>query len=73
MGAVNQEMCQEEHARILAKFAPPIPSIEGAEMEPVTIPSGFVVKDSGVREDFDSGMRRDTEEGKPDYTLLPRE
>jgi hypothetical protein len=31
---------------------------------------GFVVKDSGKREEFASGMRRDTEDGKPDYTLL---
>lgn len=31
--------------------------------------SDFVVKDSGVREDFPSGMRRDTEEGKIDFTL----
>jgi hypothetical protein len=23
-----------------------------------------------VREDYDSGMRRDTEDGKPDYTLI---
>ena len=30
----------------------------------------FVVKDSGVREDYPSGMRRDTQEGKPDYTLI---
>jgi hypothetical protein len=30
----------------------------------------FVVKDSGVREEYASGMRRDTQEGKPDYTLI---
>jgi hypothetical protein len=30
----------------------------------------FVVKDSGVREEFDSGMVRDTEDGKPDFTLI---
>lgn len=30
----------------------------------------FVVKDSGVREEYESGMRRDTQEGKPDYTLI---
>jgi O-succinylbenzoate synthase len=30
----------------------------------------FVVKDSGVRQEYDSGMRRDTQEGKPDYTLI---
>ena len=32
--------------------------------------SDFVVKDSGKREEFPSGMRRDTEDGKPDYTLI---
>ena len=30
----------------------------------------FIVKDSGVREDFESGMRRDVEDGKPDYLLV---
>lgn len=35
----------------------------------VTDADGFVVKDSGAREDFESGMRRDTEEGKVDFTL----
>ena len=30
----------------------------------------FDIKDSGQREDFPSGMRRDTEEGKVDYTLV---
>lgn len=33
----------------------------------------FVVKDSGKREEYASGMRRDTTEGKPLYTLIPRE
>ena len=32
--------------------------------------SEFGLKDSGAREEFDSGMRRDTEEGKLDYTLV---
>lgn len=31
----------------------------------------FVVKDSGVRQEYPSGMRRDTQEGKPRYSLLP--
>lgn len=30
----------------------------------------FVTKDSGKRQDYASGMRRDTQEGKPDYTLI---
>jgi len=32
----------------------------------------FVTKDSGKRVDFDSGMRRDTDEGKPRYDLIDR-
>jgi hypothetical protein len=36
-------------------------------------PDGYVVKDSGVRQEYPSGMRRDTQEGKPNYALLPRE
>ena len=31
----------------------------------------FVTKDSGKRVEFESGMRRDTEEGKPRYDLIP--
>lgn len=34
--------------------------------------STFTVKDSGARESFDSGMVRDTEDGKADYTLIRR-
>lgn len=30
----------------------------------------FEVKDSGEREEYPSGMRRDTEEGKIDFTLV---
>lgn len=30
----------------------------------------FVTKDSGKRQDYKSGMRRDTQEGKPDFSLL---
>ena len=29
----------------------------------------FITKDSGVRQDYPSGMRRDTQEGKPSYDL----
>ena len=31
----------------------------------------FVVKDSGKRTEFETGSRRDTEDDKPDFTLLP--
>lgn len=30
----------------------------------------YTTKDSGKRQEYDSGMRRDTQEGKPDFTLL---
>jgi hypothetical protein len=32
--------------------------------------SEFVTKDSGKRVEYPTGMRRDTQEGKPDYTLV---
>jgi 5'-deoxynucleotidase YfbR-like HD superfamily hydrolase len=31
----------------------------------------YVTKDSGARVEYDSGMRRDTNEGKPRYDLIP--
>lgn len=31
----------------------------------------FQTKDSGARENFDTGARRDTQEGKPRYDLIP--
>ena len=34
--------------------------------------SDFVVKDSGKRIDYPSGMRRDVNDGKPRYTLIER-
>lgn len=48
----------------------------GAGVIPVVQPDGndgFTVKDSGARQEYDSGMVRDTQAGKPDYTLLPLE
>lgn len=32
----------------------------------------FTVKDSGTREEYASGMKRDTQEGKPRYDLIDR-
>lgn len=52
----------------------------GAYDEPCTCPpewrSGqsagqFVTKDSGQRDEFESGAKRDTQEGKPRYDLIP--
>lgn len=31
----------------------------------------FITKDSGARQEFASGMVRDTQEGKPRYDLIP--
>jgi hypothetical protein len=31
----------------------------------------FITKDSGKREEYKSGMRRDTQEDKPRYDLIP--
>lgn len=33
----------------------------------------YETKDSGERVDFDSGMRRDTDKGKPRYDLIDRD
>jgi hypothetical protein len=33
-------------------------------------PDPYVTKDSGVREEYPTGMRRDTQEGKPRYDLI---
>lgn len=33
----------------------------------------FVVKDSGKRQEFETGARRDTQEGKPRFDLIPPE
>ena len=31
----------------------------------------FIVKDSGIREDFATGSKRDTQDGKPRFDLIP--
>jgi hypothetical protein len=31
----------------------------------------YITKDSGKREEFTTGSRRDTQDGKPRYTLIP--
>ena len=33
----------------------------------------FLTKDSGKRKDFESGMRRDTQENKPRYDLIDKD
>lgn len=39
-------------------------------MSPSLTTNGFVVKDSGERLEYESGMVRDTQDGKPDYSLV---
>lgn len=50
------------------RIVPPIaPNTQGAV---VSSPRFTAVKDSGRREEFEGGSRRDTQEGKPRYDLL---
>lgn len=44
---------------------------EGAERLRATI-EGFITKDSGVRQEYSTGMMRDTQTDKPRYDLLDR-
>lgn len=39
--------------------------------DPIKNP-GFITKDSGKREEFSTGMRRDTQDDKPRYDLIDR-
>lgn len=43
-----------------------------ADVTPAS-PPAFVTKDSGRREDFPTGARRDTQDDKPRYDLIPVE
>jgi hypothetical protein len=45
-------------------------TLEGGMLVEVTDSPGFIIKDSGVRAEFDSGMVRDTAEGKPEYSRV---
>ena len=58
LGARNSEALQAGHNPKLCEIC-----------EPKTTPQ-FVTKDSGKREEYASGMRRDTQEGKPRFDLL---
>lgn len=50
------------------------PSLKGTSSGPLendnTFRTTWETKDSGVREEYDSGMRRDTQQGKPRFDLL---
>ena len=45
------------------------PVLDGGEIG-TTITPKFETKDSGEREEYDSGMRRDTQDGKPRFDLI---
>lgn len=36
----------------------------------IQVPGNYITKDSGKREEFTSGMKRDTQDGKPRFDLL---
>lgn len=46
---------------------------EGGPVPPLTTDNGYVTKDSGQREEFSTGSKRDTREGKGRYDLVPPE
>ncbi len=43
------------------------------DLEGNYIGDSFTTKDSGQRQEFSTGMKRDTQDGKPRYDLLDRE
>lgn len=47
------------------------PTFEEERLVGVRVRDSVVVKDSGKREEFDTGSRRDTQDGKGRYDLLP--
>lgn len=47
------------------------PPLEQQEKRKSITAGKFITKDSGAREEFESGARRDTQEGKPRYALIP--
>lgn len=51
--------------------APGAPVELKAEKPEIVERTTFVTKDSGEREEFETGMVRDTQEGKPRYDLIP--
>jgi Domain of unknown function (DUF5664)/Domain of unknown function (DUF4406) len=75
-GASNLQPDQQ-----LASWTRPQPTFsihddEGNPLQPTPVPvielgHQFTTKDSGVRAEFDSGMVRDTDAGKPRYDLIP--
>lgn len=62
MPPTNAELVEAEYHKYLADI--------GRLTQQIPPERQFVTKDSGKREAFDSGMVRDTEAGKTDYTLI---
>lgn len=64
---ITDDQKQHIEERIKYDVTKSLPKVVPVPQE--RIAGDFVVKDSGERQEFTSGMVRDTAEGKPDYTL----
>lgn len=60
----------EERGNLDASCFPGVPSDIDFDSNPITCPLPEI-KDSGVREEFNTGSKRDSQEGKGRYDLLP--
>lgn len=72
LGADTRELA-EKHAQEHASSINTIPDEEkmGCRATPrITMTTDFIVKDSGQRTQFESGMVRDVTEGKVDFSLI---
>lgn len=58
----------DEHGSLLAYSATQNEAINNALTE---VSGTFVTKDSGERQEWETGSRRDTQAGKPRYDLIP--
>lgn len=70
---VHQDALAQERKRDMAGVRPCMQCDTFHNGDEPCSPIGFTIKDSGARQDYASGMRRDLQVGKPDYTLLPLE
>lgn len=63
-------VCDTCHSRVAGPGAP-CPKCVKSLGEWTAESGGFVTKDSGQREDFETGARRDVQAGKPRFDLIP--
>lgn len=79
LGPAKVDVCTHDEAVLcincepswVRRMANSVVSQQQDEMDvPYGMPPKFVTKDSGKREQFDSGMQRDTQEGKARWDLL---